>query len=180
MPELVEIYDNHEDERDKYVILTVHSPETKSFFMLYEKVKSVVNTTWAGRMIPFPILLDGDGKIQETFGVSHWPTTLLFDPEGKLVGEVQPAELEAKLKKVPLAVTLPRKLDRQVNFFFDNKTLKDAFANLKMSTHADFELDKTAGASPGRSESTSQRAADVRGPGFASQPLELLSTRSTW
>ena len=41
-------------------------------------------------MMPFPILLDADSKIQQTFGVSHWPTTLLFDPEGKLVGEVQP------------------------------------------------------------------------------------------
>ena len=154
LPQLMDIYDDHEDERDKYVILTVHSPDTKSFFMLYEKVKSVVSKTWAGRMIPFPILLDGDGKIQETFGVSHWPTTLLFDPEGKLVGEVQPAEVEAKLNKVPLEVMLPRKLDRQAAVSFDNNTLKEAFANLKMWTHADYELDKKAVSSLGVREST--------------------------
>ena len=54
-------------------------------------------------MIPFPILLDADSQIQKTFDVSHWPTTLLLtDPEGiKLVGEVQPDDLEAKLKKIP-------------------------------------------------------------------------------
>ncbi len=154
LPQLTEIYDDHEDERDHFVVLTVHSPETKSFFMLYEKVKPVVRTTWAGRMIPFPILLDGESKIQETFGVSHWPTTLLFDPEGKLVGEIQPEVLEAKLKKAPLAVTLPRKLDRQTLFSFDNQTLKDAFANLKLWTHVEFELDKGAVSSLGISDTT--------------------------
>ena len=82
-------------------------------------------------MLPFPILLDSDGKIQKTFGVSHWPTTILFDPEGKLVGEIQPEELEKKLKPVPLAVALPRKLDRNTNIYFDNPTLKEAIANLK-------------------------------------------------
>jgi thiol-disulfide isomerase/thioredoxin len=153
LPQLMEIYDDHEDERDKYVVLTVHSPDTKDFFMLDEKAKSVVRDTWAGRKLPFPILLDGDGKIQETFDVNHWPTTLLFDPEGKLVGEVQPEALEAKLKKVPLETLLPRKLDRQTIFSCDNSTLKDAFAYLKMMTHVDFELDKKVSL-PGVSEST--------------------------
>ncbi len=154
LPQLMEVFDDHEDERDGFVILTVHSPETKTFSELDEKVKPVVDETWAGRMMPFPILLDGDGKIQETFGVTHWPTTLLFDPDGKLVGEVQPAELEAKLKKVPLAVTLPRKLDRRTIFSFDNRTLREAFDSLKMMTRVDFELDKHAVSSLGVSEST--------------------------
>jgi thiol-disulfide isomerase/thioredoxin len=154
LPQLVEIYDDHEDERDQFVILTVHASDTKSFFMLNEKAKSVVRDTWGGRMIPFPILLDADGKIQETFGVTHWPTTLLFDPEGKLVGEVQPEALEAKLKKVPLAVALPRKLDRQTLFSFDNQTLKDGFATLKFWTHVDFQLDAKAITGLGVTEST--------------------------
>jgi thiol-disulfide isomerase/thioredoxin len=153
LPQLMEIYDDHEDERDKYVVLTVHSPDTKNFFMLDEKAKSVVRDTWAGRKLPFPILLDGDGKIQETFDVNHWPTTLLFDPEGKLVGEVQPEALEAKLKKVPLETLLPRKLDRQTIFSSESGTLKDAFAYLKMTTHVDFVLDKSV-SSTGVSEST--------------------------
>ena len=141
LPRLMEIYDDHEDERDKYVVLTVHSPDTKTFADLDLKVKPVVQGIWAGRMIPFPILLDADSKIQETFGVNHWPTTLLFDPEGKLVGEVQPDHLEAKLKKVPLAVTLPRKLDRNTSIFFNNPTLKEALANLTAQARAEFELD---------------------------------------
>jgi thiol-disulfide isomerase/thioredoxin len=154
LPRMMEIHDDHEDERDKYVMLTVHSPDTKTFAELDERVKPVVRDIWAGRMIPFPILLDADSKIQQTFGVSHWPTTLLFDPEGKLVGEVQPDDLEAKLKKVPLAMTLPRKLDRNTSIFFNNPTLKEALANLKGQINAEFELDAESLKSLGLTEST--------------------------
>jgi thiol-disulfide isomerase/thioredoxin len=98
LPQMMEIYDDHESERDRFVILTVHSPETTTFAELDEKVKPVVRDVWAGRMIPFPILLDGDEKLQDTFGVRHWPTTLLFDPDGKFIGEVKPDALECRLQ----------------------------------------------------------------------------------
>jgi thiol-disulfide isomerase/thioredoxin len=154
LPRMMEIYDDHQEERDKFVVLTVHAPDTKGFPDLDEKVKPVVRDIWAGRMIPFPILLDADSQIQQTFGVSHWPTTLLFDPEGKLIGEVQPDTLESKLKKVPIAVTLPRKLERNTIVHFANPTLKEALANLKTWTKADYELDAEALNALGLSEAT--------------------------
>jgi thiol-disulfide isomerase/thioredoxin len=154
LPQMMEIYDDHSSERDKFVILTVHSPETKTFTELDEKVKPVVRDVWAGRMIPFPILLDGDSKLQETFGVSHWPTTLLFDPEGKLVGEVQPEALEGKLTKVPAEIALPRKLDRNISIGFNDNTLGDALKLFRPLTGAKFELDKEALTSLGLSESS--------------------------
>ena len=154
LPQMMAIFDDHESERDRFVILTVHSTETKTFAELDEKVKPVVRDMWAGRMIPFPILLDGDGKLQETFGVNHWPTTLLFDPEGKLVGEVAAGALEGKLKKLPLEFTLPRKLDRTVAIGFQDNTLAQVVSGLKMVTRADFKLDKDAIAALGLSEST--------------------------
>jgi thiol-disulfide isomerase/thioredoxin len=129
LPKMMEIYDDHENERDRFVILTVHSPETTTF-------------------------ADGDKKLQETFGVQHWPTTVLFDPDGKLIGEVQPEELEAKLSKAPLSVSLPRKLERNTTIYFDNPTLKDALTTLKGATGAEFELDTQALAALGVSEST--------------------------
>jgi len=141
IPRMMEIYDDHPDERDRYVVLTVHAPDGKSFAEVDEKLVPIVRDIWAGRMMPFPILLDADGEIQKTFGVSHWPTTILFDPEGKLVGEVQPDELEMKLKPVPPAVALPRRLDRNTTIYFDNPSLKDAVTNLKMWTRAEYELD---------------------------------------
>ncbi len=154
LPQMMEIYDDHGSERDKFVILTVHSPETKTFTELDERVKPVVRDVWAGRMIPFPILLDADGKLQDTFGVSHWPTTLLFDPEGKLVGEVQPETLEGKLTKVAPEIALPRKLDRNISIGFNDNTLGDALKVFRPLTGAKFELDKEALTSLGLSEST--------------------------
>ena len=139
IPRMTEIYDDHPDERDKYVVLTVHAPDGKSFAEVDEKVKPIVRDIWGGRMMPFPILLDADGTIQKTFGVQHWPTTILFDPEGKLVGEVQPDELETKLKPIPLAVALPRQLDRNITVYFDNATLEEALANLKWATRREYE-----------------------------------------
>ncbi len=154
LPEMMEIYDDHENERDKFVVITVHAPDAKTFAEVDEKVKPVVEGPWDGRMIPFPILLDADGEIQETFGVNHWPTTLLFDPEGKLVGEVQPAELAAKLEPIPLAIALPRKLDRNIYVIVDDPTIKLVMEELKFRTGVDVDLDKDALESLGLSEST--------------------------
>ncbi len=155
IPRMMEIYDDHPDERDsKYTVLTVHSPDVKGFAELDQKLAPVVRDTWNGRMMPFPILLDADGKIQQTFGVSHWPTTILFDPEGKLVGEVQPDQLEQKLRPVSLTVRLPRQLDRNTSIYFEDPTLKQAIANLEMWSRADYELDREALASLPQGEET--------------------------
>ncbi len=155
IPEMMAIHDDHQDERDKYVVLTVHSAlGGKSFAEIDDKLVPIVSRLWDGRMLPFPILLDSDGKIQKTFGVSHWPTTLLFDPEGKLVGEIQPEELEKKLKPVPLAIALPRKLDRNTNVFFESPTLTQAITILREWTHAEYEVDPGVLKSMQQGEST--------------------------
>jgi thiol-disulfide isomerase/thioredoxin len=155
IPRMMEIYDDHADERDKYVVLTVHSSlGGKSFAEVDEKLVPIVRDIWGGRMIPFPILLDSDGTIQKTFGVTHWPTTILFDPEGKLVGEIQPDELEKKFNPIPLAVALPRKLERNTTIYFDNPSLKQAIANLKLWSRAEYEVDRDALRSLGLTEET--------------------------
>jgi hypothetical protein len=142
---MMAIYDDHPDERDKYVVLTVHSAlGGKSFAEIDEKLVPIVRDIWGGRTLPFPILLDPEGKIQQTFGVTHWPTTLLFDPEGKLVGEVQPEDLAKKLKPIPPAVALPRQLDRNTGISFNDMSLKQALANLKFWTRAAYEIDPEA------------------------------------
>ena len=75
---------DHSGERDKYVILTVHSAlQGKSFAEVDQKLVPVVRDLWGGRTLPFPILLDSEGEIQKTFGVNHWPTTILFDGRGQ-------------------------------------------------------------------------------------------------
>lgn len=105
-------------------------------------------------MMPFPILLDADGRIRDTFGVKSWPTTILFDPDGKLVDEIGPDDLEKKLKPIPLAVYLPRQLDRRITAYFDNSSLKDAIGSLRLWNRAPVEFDREALRSLGVSEET--------------------------
>ncbi len=152
---MMEIHDDHQAERDKYVVLTVHSAHGgESLAKIDEKLVPIVRDTWGGRMLPFPILLDSDGTIQKTFGVAHWPTTILFDPEGKLVDEVSPDELEKKLKPVPLAVAMPRQLDRNIYAYFDNSSLKQAIESLEVWNRVPVEFDGDALRSLGLSEET--------------------------
>ena len=105
--------------------------------------------------------------------MTHWPTTLLFDPEGKLVGEIQPDDLEKKLTPVPLAVALPRQLDRHTNVSFQDGTLKQAFAYLKQWTRAEYELDSEALASLPQGEETKIPLA-ISGQVSLRSALELL------
>ncbi len=145
MPELMEIYDDHPDERDKFVVLTVHSPIAgKDFAEVDANLKAVVRDTWHGRMMPFPILLDANGTMRDTFGVHFWPTTILFDPEGKLVGVIQPEGLAAKLKPIPPSLALPRQLDRDLVSYFNDGTIEESLARLQRSARKDFELDPEA------------------------------------
>jgi thiol-disulfide isomerase/thioredoxin len=155
IPRMMEIHDDHSDERDKYVVLTVHSTlRGKSFAEVDENLVPIVRDLWGGRTLPFPILLDAEGEIQRTFGVSHWPTTILFHPDGKVVGEIQPDELEEKLKPVPIAVALPRRLDRNTFVSFRDGSLKQALAGLKQQTRAEYEVDREALASLPQGEET--------------------------
>ena len=49
--------------------------------------------------MPFPVLLDGEGKTYGIYGIQGWPTTLLIDPEGHLVKDGDLAMLAEKLKE---------------------------------------------------------------------------------
>ena len=77
--------DDHAADRDKFVILTIHDPQATNFAMLDEKLKPIVRRQWRGRSLPFPILLDTTGETVKSYGVVHWPTVVLLDPEGRVV-----------------------------------------------------------------------------------------------
>jgi peroxiredoxin len=39
--------------------------------------------------IPFPLLLDRDGRVQKLFGLRGHPSTALIDRKGRIVGRIQ-------------------------------------------------------------------------------------------
>ena len=104
----MDLYEAHEKHRDKFEIIAFHDGRVKDFPELDKKLESIKKSVWGGKDLPFPILLDASGETIKTFGIDKFPTTILIDPEGKLVGEAGEDALEAKLPKLPAAVRVPR------------------------------------------------------------------------
>jgi len=124
LPGWVDFADDHAADRDKFVILTVHDPKATDFAMLDEKLKPIIHRTWRGRPLPFPILLDTSGQMVKDYGVKHWPTPILIDPEGRVVdvdrkpgpfGGTCEEFLASKLMPLPAGKRIARVLDRYVS-----------------------------------------------------------------
>ena len=91
----MEFYTTHEALRDRFEVLAFHDATAKNFAELDEKMKPLIEKRWQGKSLPFPILLDASGTTVKRFGIQAYPTTLLIDPEGRLVkggGETMLAE----------------------------------------------------------------------------------------
>ncbi|HUT28816.1 MAG TPA: M56 family metallopeptidase [Sedimentisphaerales bacterium] len=97
MPKLMDLHDKYSDKG--LVIIGVHDDSIESIPELDNKLRKVKNAGWAGREIPFLIALDGGGdKVVEgtdrtvrgattaAYGVSAFPTSVLIDKRGRLVG----------------------------------------------------------------------------------------------
>jgi thiol-disulfide isomerase/thioredoxin len=131
LPGWVDFFDDHAADRDKFAILAIHDPQATDFAMLDKKMESVVRRLWRGRALPFPILLDTTGKTGEAFGVVHWPTVVLVDPEGRVVDVPTPrgvvgrhAEeyLASKLPPLSASVRIARALDRDLDLALDGSS----------------------------------------------------------
>jgi thiol-disulfide isomerase/thioredoxin len=99
MPRVIEL---HEKFADKGVaIVGIHMDlegEVDTADKLDEKIAALKKKLWKGKDIPFPVALmsgqklgEGDKKTRtgpaSQYGISGWPTTVLIDREGKVVGK---------------------------------------------------------------------------------------------
>jgi thiol-disulfide isomerase/thioredoxin len=102
MPKLMEVYDAFTNKN--VVIIAVHDNRISTVSQLDEKLRDIKERLWEGRDLPFPIAIDsgpGRGATHAAYDISRWPTTLVIDQDGKLVGELSPwGELSAKLKEL--------------------------------------------------------------------------------
>lgn len=97
MPALIDFYER--EKNDRFEIVAFHDGTVKDFAELDRKLVEIKAKRWKGRDLPFPVLLDSSGKTVETFGIQGFPTTLLIDPQGRLVGEADVTELAKRLAK---------------------------------------------------------------------------------
>jgi hypothetical protein len=143
LPGLIDLYEAHKKDREKFEILAFHDATVKGFADLDEKMVKPRERYWGGRALPFPILLDATGQTIKDWGVHAFPTTLLIDPEGKLVGHAGEAEFEKKLPPLPMSVRVARALDRNLPaFVLKDNTLEDAVKLLSRLSNLPIRLDR--------------------------------------
>ena len=77
----------------------MHTPETP-----YERKRSNVVANLAAQGIVWPVAIDNDSALWNAYGVSAWPTELIFDRHGRLrktvVGDSQDALVDATVKQL--------------------------------------------------------------------------------
>ncbi len=148
LPELIGLYEDHAGDRDKFAIIAIHERNAKTFAEVDNRLRRIKEHYWQDKDLPFPVLLDVTGKTAELYSISGYPTGLLVDPEGKLVGEASAHDLEAKLPPLPLTKRWARQRDLYKNVmwtFEPSKTTVTQFANLlKRFSNSPIELDTEA------------------------------------
>lgn len=159
--ELIDFYEEHEADRDKFEILALHDGSVKDLAEMDAKTEGTKNSIWRGRDLPFPVLLDsgaggdegaGHGATVDALQIQAFPTSILVDPDGILVGQSNLQELAKKLPPIPMARRIPRALDRYVAVHLSPTPLDKAIEMLSRANDVPIVLDeeslKAAGVKP--------------------------------
>lgn len=88
LPRLREFYEQHASARERFEILTIcdtSSDNVKTMEEFESHSANLVRNVWGGKKLPFPVLVDGEGRTAKSFGIVRRPTLLLVDPDGNLV-----------------------------------------------------------------------------------------------
>ncbi len=97
-PNLQRLY--HTYGRRDLAIIAVHTPEVPSFQGRLSYLRRQIQKA----SIPWPVVVDNDYRIWRAYGVSAWPTQLLFDSQGRLretiVGDSQDAALDRAIANI--------------------------------------------------------------------------------
>lgn len=148
LPEMIALYEAHADHRDQFEIVAVHNSVVKDFDEMDEKTKKIKEHYWQGKDIPFPQLIDDQDKTIDALTIRSFPTGLLIDPEGKLVGEVSAQDLEAKLPPLPIAKRWAMHRDLQKNVYWSFEPSSHTLANFaqtfKLWSRCEVEFDAEA------------------------------------
>ena len=111
MPTLIELHERFKDKG--LVVIGVHcdmSGETDTPEKLDEKIALLKKNVWQGKDLPFPIALTTksstynehtfDGTAAAQYGVLGYPTTILIDKGGKVVGQFQARDVKKAIADV--------------------------------------------------------------------------------
>lgn len=91
MPQLMELNDLWADRG--VVIIGIHDSSVATVDELDAKLVEAHQLYWGRRELPFPVGIDrgtGFGAMHEAYGIDHWPTTVVIDPQGNVAGKFSP------------------------------------------------------------------------------------------
>jgi thiol-disulfide isomerase/thioredoxin len=101
MPKLIDLHEKYHDKG--LVIIGIHNDVMNSVKDLEKEINKLSKERWEGRKIPFALALDGGGKCKiegtkltcegattAAYGIQSWPTMVLIDKQGKVVGDFYP------------------------------------------------------------------------------------------
>ena len=140
---MIDFYEEHREHRRLFEVLAFHDASAKSFAELDPKLATFRANLWKGRDLPFPVLLDATGATIKAYGITAFPTTVLIDPQGKLVGEGDEEELAKHLPTLPMAHRISRALDRVTTIAFEETPLDKGCAFLSRLTRLDIHVRRT-------------------------------------
>ena len=86
MPQFISFYEKHAAKRDRFEIVGVHSADGASLAAIQSDYDGLVKRVWGGKPLPFPLVFDSTSNTQKRWGIEAYPTTLLIDPKGRVVG----------------------------------------------------------------------------------------------
>jgi thiol-disulfide isomerase/thioredoxin len=108
IPALMAISDVFPEE--KLIVIGVHDDSVETIAEMDEKLAKARERIWMGRDIPYPVALDGGGPtpIEGTaetvrgattaaYGITAFPTAVLIDPSGRVLGRFHAPTLDEKI-----------------------------------------------------------------------------------
>jgi thiol-disulfide isomerase/thioredoxin len=146
LPSWIDFYEDHAADRGKFEVIAFHDNQAKDFKELDEKLKPIIAGPWAGRPLPFPILLDTTGETIRNFGIRAFPSVLIVDPLGHLTKfpEEDSAEnfLASRLPPLPAEKQFARLLDRRMPLgSYDGARLADQVLFLSRAAGIKIQID---------------------------------------
>lgn len=120
MPGLMSLHDRYADEG--LVVIAVHDDSAESIEDMDQKLMMTREKLWRGRDLPFLVALDGGGRTvipgpsgrqtsgatTAAYGVDSWPTTVLINRDGVLIGDIDLTDEDAESKIALLLGVSPK------------------------------------------------------------------------
>ncbi|GAB3826251.1 thioredoxin-like domain-containing protein [Pontibacter rugosus] len=132
-----------EEYADVLVVVGIHSAKFDA-----EKQNETIMQAVRKFGIEHPVVNDADYQIWTQYGIKAWPTTVLIDPNGKVIGQhagesvydtVKPyieqlkEQFEGQLNKEPIHFHVEHAMQQKPSLYFPSKLISDADGNIYLS-----------------------------------------------